>query len=38
MMAAKDKRVRVMGQALRNIRVVKMISWEPACVLTVRAG
>ena len=35
MMGAKDQRVRVMGQALRNIRVVKMLSWEPACVLAV---
>ena len=38
MMGAKDQRVRVMGQALRSIRVVKMLSWEPACVLAVSLG
>jgi hypothetical protein len=35
MMGAKDARVRIMSQALRGIRVLKMICWEPACVLAV---
>jgi ATP-binding cassette subfamily C (CFTR/MRP) protein 10 len=38
MMAAKDARVRIMSQALRGIRVLKMICWEPACVLAVRGA
>jgi hypothetical protein len=38
MMAHKDSRVRLMGELLRGVRVVKVLSWEPAFVRRVGAA